>query len=238
MIPGPIGLVGSGEFTPAMHDVDADLLDHVEEQGFERAVAVVPTAAATEGDEVVQRWFDMAEQHFGAMDAEVLRVDVRDRHDAMQLAHVADVGEVGFVYFSGGKPDHLTETIRATPLWDAVTEQWRLGGAVVGCSAGAMMLAAGWPPFLSVQGPWGRGMGVVPGVAVVPHFDLVRRMTRGAIDKAARAAPDGQRVIGVDEDTALVHGPDGWRSSGVGEVWELHADGPQPLDPATLPTPG
>lgn len=235
-LPGPLGLVGSGEFTPAMEATDAALLDAVEVEGFERAVAVIPTAAALEGDAAVSRWFGMAREHYGGLGAEVLEVDVRDRHDATGLRHVADVAEVGMVYLSGGTPDHLSETLRDTPLLDAILERWRLGAALVGCSAGAMTLAAAWPPFLRMKGRWGTGLGLVPGVAVVPHFDMVRRMTLGAVKRAARHAPDGMRVLGIDEDTALLHAGD-WRTEGAGSAWELDVEGVRPVNHRSLPVP-
>lgn len=235
---GALALVGSGEFTPAMRTTDAALLDTVEAAGFERAVAVLPTAAATEGDEVVAKWFRMAREHYDELGADVLELDVRDRHDALELRHVADVGEVGLVYLSGGKPDHLTDVLRDTPLLDAITERWQLGAALAGCSAGAMAITSGWPPFLRMRGRWGTGLGLLPGVAVVPHFDLVRRMTLGAVNRAGRHAPGGVRLLGIDEDTALVCDADGWHSEGVATVWELDADGVRPLDPDTLPAPG
>lgn len=234
--PGPLALVGSGEFTPAMRATDEALLGAVEDEGFERAVAVLPTAAAAEGDDVVDRWFRMAREHYDALGAEVLPVDVRGRHDATALHHVADVGEVGLVYLSGGSPDHLTATLRGTPLLDAVLEQWRLGAALVGCSAGAMALAAAWPPFLRTGGGWGTGLGIVRGVAVVPHFDMVRRTARGAVERVAKATPDGLRLVGIDEDTVLVH-TSGWHAEGSGGAWEVHPDGVRPIDLSTLPVP-
>lgn len=235
---GSLALVGSGEFTPAMRATDAALLDAVEAAGFERAVAVMPTAAATEGDEVVARWFRMAREHYDELDAEVLELDVRERSDAMELRHVADVGEAGLVYLSGGKPDHLTSVLRRTPLLDAITARWQLGAALAGCSAGAMAIASGWPPFLRMSGRWGSGLGLLPDLAVVPHFDLVRRMTLGSINRAGRHAPPGVRLLGIDEDTALVRDTSGWRSEGAAGVWELGPDGVRPVDLDTLPGAG
>ncbi len=234
---GALALVGSGEFTPAMRATDAALLDAVEDAGFERAVAVIPTAAATEGDEVVARWFRMAQEHYAALDAEVLELDVRDRHDATELRHVADIEQVGLVYLSGGKPDHLTAVLRGTPLLDAVIERWRLGAALAGCSAGAMAIAAGWPPFFRMKGQWGTGLGLLSGVAIVPHFDRVRRMTLGGVNRVGRHAPDGVRVLGIDEDTALVRDGQGWRTEGAAATWELGPDGVRRLDHDTLPIP-
>lgn len=236
MSAGPLALVGSGEFTPAMRATDDALLDLVEAEGFERAVAVIPTAAATEGDASVRRWFDLANEHYDALGAEVLEVDVRDRHDATELRHVADVQEVGLVYLSGGKPDHLTRTLRGTPLLDAILEQWRFGAALAGCSAGAMTLAAAWPPFLPFSREWGRGLGVLDDLAVVPHFDMVRRMSLGAIGRLGKRVPDGLRLVGIDEDTALVH-TDRWRTEGRGGSWVLDADGVHELDHGALAPP-
>lgn len=234
--PGPLALVGSGEFTPSMRHTDERLLDHVEDAGFERAVAVIPTAAAIEGDAVVSRWLRMAHEHYAEIGAEVVELDVRDRQGATSLRHVADVGEVGMVYLSGGNADHLVSTLRDTPLLDAVLERWRWGAALVGCSAGAMSLAAGWPPFLRTSGRWGGGLGLVPGIAVTPHFDMVRRVTLDAVRRAAKHAPEGLRVVGIDEDTALVH-VDGWRTEGAGATWEVDVDGPRQVDHGSLPTP-
>lgn len=233
---GPLALVGSGEFTPAMRATDDALLDRVEAEGFERAVAVVPTAAATEGDATVQRWLRLAREHYHALGAEVLAVDVRDRHDATELRHVADVQEVGLVYLSGGKPDHLTSTLRGTPLLDAILDQWRLGAALAGCSAGAMTLAAAWPPFLPFSRSWGTGLGVLPDLAMVPHFDMVRRLALGAVGRLGKQVPAGLRLVGVDEDTALVH-TDAWRTEGAGGAWLVDGGGVHGLDPASLAVP-
>ena len=70
MTAGPLALVGSGEFTPAMRATDDALLDHVEAAGFERAVAVIPAAAAPEGEASVRRWFDLAHDHYDALGAD------------------------------------------------------------------------------------------------------------------------------------------------------------------------
>jgi cyanophycinase len=235
---GPIALVGSGEFTATMLATDAALLDLAEAAGFDRVVAVIPTAAAPDGHAVVRRWLEKAHAHYAALDAEVVEVDVRDHHDATELQHCASVETAGFVYLSGGKPDHLTASLRDTPLLDIVLERWRDGMALAGCSAGAMTLAAGWPPFGRSGGVWGSGLGVLPRLGLLPHFDRFGRMRLGGAGGIGKHTPTGWTAIGVDEDTALVHpgsqGIDGWRVEGVGGVWHLAADGVVPLDPSLL----
>ncbi len=235
---GPLALVGSGEFTPAMAATDAALLDLAEAAGFDRVVAVVPTAAAPDGDTVVRRWLELAHVHYAALDAEVVEVDVRDRHDAASLTHCASLELAGLVYLSGGKPDHLTDTLRDTPVLDIVVERWHEGMALAGCSAGAMSIASGWPPFLRPGGRWGTGLGLLPELGLLPHFDRFGRMRVGGADRIGAHAPDGWTVVGVDEDTALVHpgqeGAGGWRSEGSGGVWNLSRDGVLPLDEGVL----
>ena len=78
--PGPIALVGSGEFLPAMAEIDAALL--AASGRAEPRVAILPTASWPDGEEVFRRWADMGAEHFTALGAEVEPVLVRDRFDA------------------------------------------------------------------------------------------------------------------------------------------------------------
>ncbi|MFP5309798.1 MAG: Type 1 glutamine amidotransferase-like domain-containing protein [Actinomycetes bacterium] len=231
---GPLALVGSGEFLPAMLETDATLL-----AGRPPRVAVLATAAAPDGDAVVRRWYDLAGRHYATLDAEVVEVDVRDRADAGRADLAALVAGAGLVYLSGGKPDHLVAALRGTPVADAVVAAWRGGAALAGCSAGAMALAAGWPSFVRAGGGLQAGLGVVPGLAVVPHFDRFVSWRRRWVDRVGAERPAGVRVVGIDEDTALVWDPaGGWRVTGVGGVHELAGGPPVPLgDTPDLPVP-
>ena len=61
-MPGPVALVGAGEFLPAMADVDAGLLAST---GVARPrVVVLPTASYPDGEDVFQRWASMGVAHF------------------------------------------------------------------------------------------------------------------------------------------------------------------------------
>ena len=119
--PGPVALVGAGEFLPAMADFDLGLLAAT---GRPRPrVAVVPTASWPDGEAVFQRWAAMGVEHFSSLGAEVEPVLVRDRADADDPAHAQAIGEADLVYLSGGKPGYLAETLEASrvgrALWDA-----------------------------------------------------------------------------------------------------------------------
>src|SRR5260370_11049601 len=107
--PGPVALVGSGEFLPGRRAVDAALLD-----GRPARAAVLPPAAALEGDERVAYWVDLAGAHYAALGVEPVPLDVRTRAHAADPAVVEQVEGAGLVYLSGGNPHHLSDTLRAT----------------------------------------------------------------------------------------------------------------------------
>ena len=215
--PGPIALVGSGEFLPAMSEVDAGLLATI---GQSRPrVAILPTASWPDGEEVFRRWAAMGVDHFTALGAEVEPVLVRDRFDADDPAHVQAIGEADLVYLSGGKPGHLSAAIVGSPVGDALVAAHRRGAILAGCSAGAMTLADRhfdfrrrrmfWPIR------WQRGLDLVPGATVIPHYDAFPEPVSAML---VLQAPRGVTVLGVDEDTALVGRDGSWQVQGRGRV--------------------
>ncbi len=224
--PGPVALVGSGEFLPGMESVDAELLE-----GRPRRAVVLPTAAAQEGDARVAYWLDLAHKHFEAMGVETVGLDVRTRAGARDPDTAARVAGAGLVYLSGGDPHHLSATLHATALWRAIEEEWEKGAAVGGCSAGAMALTSGAPPDLFAAGGSrvapaavsSSGLGLVPGLAVMPHFDRIHRWRPDAVEHFAAWRPAGATLVGIDEDTALLRSGGRWRVRGAASVWVFPA---------------
>lgn len=216
-MPGPIALVGSGEFLPAMADVDASLLAAT---GRRRPrVVVLPTASWPDGEDVFRRWASMGVEHFTALGAEVEPVLVRDRFDADDAAHVQAIGEADLVYLSGGKPLHLTEAIVGSPVGAALIDAHRRGATLVGCSAGAMGLADRHFDFrrrrLVWPLRWRSGLGLVPGVSVIPHYDALPEPVSALF---VLQAPHDATILGIDEDTALVGNDGAWQVQGGGRV--------------------
>ncbi|MGD0378676.1 MAG: Type 1 glutamine amidotransferase-like domain-containing protein [Acidimicrobiales bacterium] len=224
--PGPVALVGSGEFLPAMEPVDAGLL-----QGRPPRAVVVPTAAAREGDARVSYWLELGRAHYEAMRVEPVLLDVRTRADGEDPAAVAAIEGAGLVYLSGGDPHHLSDTLRDTALWRAIVAAWQSGTALGGCSAGAMALTSGAPhnllptggaPRLAPEDPRvANGLGLVAGLAVIPHFDQMERLRPGALEWFAAWQPPGTTLLGIEEETALVWSGGQWEVQGRGAVWVL-----------------
>ena len=113
-VPGPVALVGAGEFLAPMAEFDRGLL---EATGRPRPrVVVLPTAAAPDGEHTFRVWAEMGVEHFSALGAEVEPVLVRNAEQGHDAAALQAIGEADLVYLSGGHPRHL--------LSSSTTRRW------------------------------------------------------------------------------------------------------------------
>jgi cyanophycinase-like exopeptidase len=220
-MPGPVALVGSGEFLPAMAEIDASLLAAT---GRARPrVVILPTASWPDGEEVFQRWASMGVEHFAALGAEVEPVLVRDRLDADDASHVQAIGEADLIYLSGGKPGHLTDSLAESAVGASLVKAHERGAVLAGCSAGAMTLAGrhwdvrGRRLFWPLR--WRHGLGIVPGATVIPHYDAWPEPLSALL---VLQAPRGLPILGIDEETAAIGRDGAWQVQGRGRVTVWH----------------
>ena len=210
-MPGPLALVGSGEYLPVMSGVEGLLL-----RGRPPRYVQLPTAAAPEGQQSLRRWIDLGASQAKRLGVEQVPVVVADRQDADRPELAALIEGAGLVYLSGGNPGYLAATLRGSRVLDAIVAAWQAGAALAGCSAGAMALT-GWVP--SVREP-GRvpdpGLGIVPRLRVLPHFDKMLTWAPDLLGFATAGTDPGVTAIGLDEDTAIVD------LSGTAQTWQVH----------------
>lgn len=206
-------LLGSGEFEAWSHDVEATVLGAATGDG---SVVILPTASATEGDDVFDRWGSMGLAHYreSGVPAEVLPVKTRVDADRADLAERAEAASM--IYFSGGKPTHLAEVLHASPLLAAIERAMARGAVWAGCSAGAMVVSRARVGGTAGMA-WRFGLGLVPHVAFGVHWDKVRRIPGAAWWMSSRL-PDGTWFVGIDERTAVVGDGDAWDVHGLGAV--------------------
>lgn len=207
---GTIALVGSGEFLPPILPLDQKLLAHI--QGTPRVV-VLPTAAAPDGPGVPERWAKMGLEHFGTLGAQVEAVMLLTREDAQKSELVEQIAQANFVYFSGGKPRYLLETLQGTAAWAAITTIYQNGGVIAGCSAGAMVMGAAlfdFPKFWQTH----PALGLAPGLVIIPHFDEIPKMMLATLNHKNQETT----VVGVDGTTGLIGHAGGWTVYGKGGV--------------------
>jgi cyanophycinase-like exopeptidase len=213
---GPIALVGSGEYTEAMLDVERELL-----AGRPPKYVQIPTAAAPEGAARLAYWVELGRRQAERLGVEPVPLLVHDRAEADDPAHMTLLQGAGLVYLSGGNPGFLADTLRGTVLWRAIVAAWQGGAALAGCSAGAMVFGD-WVPELRRPGRGGRpGLGLLPHLRVIPHFDAFAGRLPDLALRPFLRTPEGVTGLGIDENTALVGGPETWTVRGRQSVWLL-----------------
>jgi cyanophycinase-like exopeptidase len=210
-----VALVGSGEFLPTMAAVDRELLRLAPGD----RVAILPTAAGLEDPAA---WGRMGVSHFDSLGARAIHVALHRRDDAFDPQVLSALAGSDLFYLSGGQPDHLVETLHGSPAWDVISSRLAAGAAVAGCSAGAMALA-GWSVRIAAM-PWGwqPGLGLLPGWALLPHFDHAPRPR--TIEEIVAALPPVDHLLGIDEDTVLLWDGESWGVRGPGRVVDVRSE--------------
>lgn len=223
---GPLALVGSGEYTVAMLEVERGLLD-----GRPPRYVQIPTAASAEGIRRLSYWVELGRAQAARLDVEAVPLVVTNRDEADDPTLVHQIAGAGLIYLSGGSPGLLARTLRDTGLWRAIVDAWLSGAALAGCSAGAMAMADSVPDLRHPTRGGERGFGLLPHIRVLPHFDRMAGWLPGMLTRPFFRAPAGVHVVGVDEDTAIVGGPETFTVQGRQSAWLL-SDGPRREFPA------
>lgn len=153
-----------------------------------------------------------------ALQATVEVARIVDSASAADPAEIERLAEADLIHLPGGDPDLIPATLAGSPALAALETAWRRGAVIAGASAGAMALAEWtWTPNGGI-----RGLGLVRGLAVVPHYDDVRRTSwQETLD---RIAPGGTGYLGLDERTGVIsvsNGADGpaWQVAGAGAAY-------------------
>ena len=214
-------LLGSGEFEPWSSEVEALALADATGDG---SVLIAPTASASEGDQVFDRWAQMGLRHYAAdgLRAEVL--PVKTQEDAFCDDVVACVGSASMVYFSGGKPAKLAGVLRDSPLLSAILRAMERGAVYAGCSAGAMVASRERDAQGRRGTSWLFGLGLVPHVSFGVHWDRAARIP-GAQWWMTSRLPEDTWFVGIDEHTAILGNGTTWTVHGQRTVTLRGADG-------------
>ena len=214
-----IALYGSGEFLPWSTPIDDWCLERSAIPGDR--VVILPTASAPEGDDAFSRWARMGIDHYEQRGLRPEVLDVRARADAEREDIAARIDGARLIFFSGGNPGFLAETLAGTRLWRAVHEAVSNGVALAGCSAGAVFLGVRAPDVR--DGPskirWVDGVRLLSLAFIAPHFDLLDTYQPGLRDRMVGACPPGCMLVGIDEDTAFCGDGEEWTVLGKRSGW-------------------
>lgn len=222
--PGPLALVGGDELKPGNEPHD-ELLVHAAGRG----PAFVLATAAREHPEVAVSnavaWFDR-------LGLPVTELPARRKTDATSAENSERARSGRFFYLVGGDPGRVPKILAGTPLWNAIVAAWRDGAALAGSSAGAMALGEWTLVRARMPGDERRrylpALGLVPRIAVIPHFDTFGHRW---VASSLSAAPRPDIVLpGVDERSAAVWQGGTWRALGDGGVTVITTGGRHRFD--------
>lgn len=215
---GTIALVGGDEFRVGCEEMDLEVM---RASGKDTAsVLIIPTAAVTGPAKAANDGVT----HFSALGGDASQLMVLERQHANDLKLIATARDADVVYFTGGNPDHLLDTLRGSALLWMLREGLDRGLVLGGSSAGAMVMGSVMrrPPLYSEPGSgdtrdrWVEGLGIAPNICVLPHHE--RRNPAEVSTELRWSAPEGIVYLGIDARTGVVGGPGNWRVTGFGKA--------------------
>ena len=220
---GSLALVGSGEYLPAMAELEKSLVQDGVKNGKESRYVQIPTAAGRESVDRLEYWKELGLRQAQTIGVEATYLPIYTREDAFNQKYVDSVTNSALMYMSGGDPHHLAEVLIDTPLWTAIVENWKTGASLAGCSAGAMVLSAHIPNFRLLKKTATQGLNLLPEIRVIPHFNKFFKWIPESAAKVLLHVPDNSILIGVDELTAIVKrsGDTEWVVVGAAKVHVL-----------------
>lgn len=223
---GDFGLVGGEEFRSGCEEMDKAIM---QASGQNPArVLIIPTAAVTGPAKAANDGVT----HFAKLGGDSSRLMVLDRSQSddpsfAQLGRQADLVP-GVVYFTGGNPDHLLTTLKDSQLLRNIMVAVAEDSVLAGSSAGAMVMGSLMRRPRS--GGWIEALGIVPGVAVLPHHE--RSDPKETSKQLQTQVPADITVLGIDARSGCLGRPGAWRAVGAGNVtvyrgsdWQVYSSG-------------
>lgn len=187
---GTVCLQGGGEFSAACRPMDTDLVRRA------GGLVVVTALAGAPGLD-----YDTATAHgvrhfagLGAPDV-VGAPDARQDRGALEVLRSARL-----LVLPGGSPSRLLDALQQTGAGQAVSDLLDAGGVVMGASAGAMVLCE-WTVLPDRGLQVVPGLGLVPGVVVLPHWSGGRPDWLSAVDAVV---PPEATVLGIPEESGVL----------------------------------
>lgn len=215
---GAIALVGSGEYSVQMQELETELLHRAISRGKKNTFVQIPTASSHEGDVSRAKWKRLGQEQSDRIGSECIYLPIHEREDAFNPEYVDAIAGAGLIYFSGGDPHRVAEIYRDSPVWQKIVEEWRTGTSLAGCSAGAM--AFGGSIMGIRRNHHSPGLALLPDIEVIPHYDKMLGWLPDRVAAFVARSVTSGTLLGIDENTALVL-TDAWRKFGRGNVHVL-----------------
>ena len=220
---GIMALVGGDEFRRHCREMDGEIMQAAGRHPAR--VVVIPTAAAHAGPEKAAQ---DGVTHFNSLGGRAESLMILDRKQAEDAGLVTGVAAADLIYFTGGNPNHLLDTLRDSRLMAAILAAVDQGSILAGSSAGAMVMGSWMRRPRSAE--WIPGLGLVPGTAILPHHENSDPAV--IFDQLQSRLTDGLIVLGIDAQTGVLGPPGRWQVVGHGQVtgyqagdWQVYGAG-------------
>ena len=187
-----------------MADFEKSLIEDGVRNNKKPTYVQIPTAAGQESSDRLQYWENLGAAQAKLIDIEPHFLPIFSREDAFNPELVNKIEDSALMYMSGGDPHYLANTLKDTPAWEAIQNNWQSGASLAGCSAGAMAMCGEIPNFRFTKREPTAGFNLLPNLRVIPHFDKFFRWIPDSAAKVLLSAPENTVLIGIDELTALV----------------------------------
>jgi hypothetical protein len=221
-LPRLLCIMGSGETTPTMVSVHADLLSRLGPKPVPAVLLDTPFGFQENAPDISARTVEYFRDRVGFP---ITVASFRSRHLATPLEYetmLARIAEARYVFAGPGSPSYALRQWLGTGVPDLLAAKLRDGGCVTLASAAAVGLGLFALPVYEVykvgEDPrWLEGLDLMSAtglrVAVVPHYNNAEGGTHDTrfcymgerrLRMLEELLPDGVDILGVDEHTAAI----------------------------------
>jgi cyanophycinase-like exopeptidase len=243
-------IMGSGETTPTMVSVHADLLSRLGSRPVPAVLLDTPFGFQENAADISERTVAYFRDHVGFP---ISVASFRNREQATALEYetmLARIAEAHYVFAGPGSPSYALRQWLGTAVPDLLAAKLREGGCVTFASAAAVGLGVCSLPVYEIykvgeEPRWLDGLDLlgITGLraAVIPHYNNAEGGTHDTrycymgerrLRILEELLPDGVDVLGVDEHTAAIFDIDAgtvsirgrggltWRRKGASQRFE------------------
>jgi len=119
------------------------------------------TAAGKEGIERQEYWKNLAIDHFKSLGIRHKHIEAKNKFDIDNKYVINQMSKANVVYFSGGNPQHLINSISVNNFMNELLRIKKIG-ILAGCSAGAMIMGEKMIK--------GTGLKFIKNSIIIPHY--------------------------------------------------------------------
>ena len=152
-----IAITGSGEFLPGIKNADKSLFSTIDNP----YVLSFSTAAGKESIERQEYWKNLAIDHFKSLNFHHKHIEAKNKEEIEDKFVINEMSKANIVYFSGGNPQHLINSISVNSFLDQLLRIKKIG-IIAGCSAGAMIMGEKMIK--------GTGLNYIKNSIIIPHY--------------------------------------------------------------------